>query len=407
MSLRVVHLAYYYGSNTMGAPVAATRLHKALLRAGIDSHFICVVAKETGENVHCVPGCWLFERLFYIVTRGLWLLSRVFFGRVIMANIVPLWGFSKTIRMLAPDVIHIHLIAQDMLSFRQIESFPCAYVYTLHDLTPIIATDTHPWSDMRFIEGYDSRNSTLIERWMFSRKKDFVQRVNPVFTAPSKWSLRLFEKSLIGHGRKVWLIPNVNAAVFSYDPLLRRPHKDFVMIFGAFGGRSSKFKGWKDFLSAVSKLPADVREHSIVHVFGESQSDCVECGLRVHFLGFIDSSDALKAAYHRADVYVLPSRQDNAPQVKFEALACGLPVLSFNRSGCAEYINSGENGWVAPDGNVESYAHGIEFFYREFVLGKLEQRRPLISNAYKDKFSEEEIVRRYVDVYKKSLVGDG
>ena len=51
-ALRVVHLAYYYGNNTSGAPVAATRLHQALLRAGVDSHFICVEQRDSGVNVH-------------------------------------------------------------------------------------------------------------------------------------------------------------------------------------------------------------------------------------------------------------------------------------------------------------------------------------------------------------------
>ena len=50
--MRIAHLSYYYGTkNTSGAPIAATRLHRALLEAGVDSHFICVKQLEPEVNV--------------------------------------------------------------------------------------------------------------------------------------------------------------------------------------------------------------------------------------------------------------------------------------------------------------------------------------------------------------------
>ena len=106
-ALRVVHLAYYYGNNTSGAPVAATRLHQALLRAGVDSHFVCVEQRQPGVNVHAVPHSRIVERLFYVITRSIWVLTRLVFGRIVMANAFPLWGFDRVLKMLKPDIIHV------------------------------------------------------------------------------------------------------------------------------------------------------------------------------------------------------------------------------------------------------------------------------------------------------------
>ena len=404
--MRVVHLAYYYGNNTSGAPVAATRLHLALLNAGVDSHFICVDAKEEGPNLHQLPSMQCLNSLFYFITRGMWVLSRIVFGRIIMANILPLWGFDSLMNRLKPDVIHIHLLSLDMLSFGQLEKLKVPCIYTLHDLTSVIATDTHPWDDNRYIFGYTKANSTIIERWMFARKKAFVDAVKPFFTGPSSWVCSLFSRSLIGSGREVKQIPNVNDSVFCYDPAKRSSHKDFVMIFGASGGRRSIFKGWDDLVAAISLLPPEIKNSSIIYVFGEEHPDYVESGIRVHFLGRINSPVDLNIAYHSADVYVLPSRQDNAPQVKFEAFACGLPVVSFDRTGCAEFIVSGENGWVAKDGDAEGFMHGIEFFYEKFKSGEMQQLRVAISDKYFETFSVPKIVSQYCEVYEKCIGGD-
>ena len=57
--MRVAHIAFQYGlNNTGGAAIAATRLHQALLKHGVESHYICVYAREKGENVHELPRGW-------------------------------------------------------------------------------------------------------------------------------------------------------------------------------------------------------------------------------------------------------------------------------------------------------------------------------------------------------------
>jgi glycosyltransferase involved in cell wall biosynthesis len=113
----------------------------------------------------------------------------------------------------------------------------------------------------------------------------------------------------------------------------------------------------------------------------------------------IDEPSVLQNLHHRVDVFALPSKQDNAPQVKFEALIDGLPVIAFDRTGCAEYLENGVNGWVAPDGDYREYAKGIEHFRNLFVCGKLQELRQQIADKTKSKFSEENIVGQYLKIY--------
>lgn len=64
---------------------------------------------------------------------------------------------------------------------------------------------------------------------------------------------------------------------------------------------------------------------------------------RVHFVG--GQPDA-KPYYGAADMLVLPTLYDPFPNVALEALACGLPVITSTKSGAAELVREGENGFV-------------------------------------------------------------
>ena len=401
--MKVVQLCYYYGNNTSGAPVAATRLHRALLRSGIESHYVCIDQREPGENVHVLPRSSLLRNLFYVIVRVFWVLSKALTGKMLMPNILPLVGLEKKIKSISPDVIHVQYIGQDMMSFAQLVALPQPKVFTLHDLSIINAIEPHPCSDRRFADGFTRENSSWLERWMFGRKQTLVSKADMLFTGPSKWICGMFGKSLIGRGHDVCVVQNIIDPAYSYDPSLRSPHEKFTILFGAYGGRSSRYKGWPDLEAALALLPEDVRLNTKVRIFGESAAPENFKGVELEFLGAIREPERLCKEHHGADVFALPSRQDNAPQVKFEAFMTGLPVLAFQRTGCAEYIDHKENGWVAPDGDLKSYAEGLEYFYRLFMSGELDALRPRIAAKANELFAEEAIVRQMCGVYEAAI----
>lgn len=64
---------------------------------------------------------------------------------------------------------------------------------------------------------------------------------------------------------------------------------------------------------------------------------------RTHFVG---AQKELPPFYGAADALVLPTLYDPFPNVALEALGCGLPVLTSYKSGAAELIVNGQNGYV-------------------------------------------------------------
>jgi len=65
-------------------------------------------------------------------------------------------------------------------------------------------------------------------------------------------------------------------------------------------------------------------------------------------------------AYHRADLFVLPTLEDGSPFAVAEAMACGLPVIVTDSCGSAEWVRSGLNGWIVPSGRVEPLAAALQ-----------------------------------------------
>lgn len=66
---------------------------------------------------------------------------------------------------------------------------------------------------------------------------------------------------------------------------------------------------------------------------------------RVRIVGF---APEIRDYYHAADCFILPSYYDPCSLVVFEALACGLPVITTACNGAGEVITEGQEGFVIP-----------------------------------------------------------
>lgn len=74
--------------------------------------------------------------------------------------------------------------------------------------------------------------------------------------------------------------------------------------------------------------------------------------------------DEIYKYYAIADVYILPTIEDNWSLVVPEAMACGLPVATSIYNGChVELIQDGENGFVFDTFNQESITNVLAKFH--------------------------------------------
>ena len=81
------------------------------------------------------------------------------------------------------------------------------------------------------------------------------------------------------------------------------------------------------------------------------------------FIGMVDYDDIYKY-YAVADVFIIPTLEDNWSLVVPEAMACGLPVACSIYNGCyPELCREGENGVVFDPLKKESICHALEAFH--------------------------------------------
>jgi glycosyltransferase involved in cell wall biosynthesis len=79
----------------------------------------------------------------------------------------------------------------------------------------------------------------------------------------------------------------------------------------------------------------------------EARAAALGIGARVQFCGQLASTEAVRAKLDRADLFVLPSRQEGLPRAMIEAMARGLPCIGSSVGGIPELL--AEEDMVPPN----------------------------------------------------------
>lgn len=125
-------------------------------------------------------------------------------------------------------------------------------------------------------------------------------------------------------------------------------------VVGLFVGHNFRLKGLPALLKALARRsridPGGRPLHLLVCGGGRIAPmrrliDRLGLSATVRLVGFATD---IRDYYHAADFCVLPSYYDPCSLVVFEALACGLPVITTEQNGAGEVITQGGEGFVVP-----------------------------------------------------------
>jgi len=312
------------------------------------------------------------------------------------------------------DIIHCHNLhghyfsLDTLLKMSQLKPI----VWTLHDLwavTPYCSQAprkslvngfyTCPINSSRSIMKYFN------QIYLSHHKRQLYKNLSVNLVAPSLWLKNKLTNSVLADKPVSLIHHGVDLDNFyPEDKLkLRRqlalPLDKKIVLFVASGGKDNLWKGWSYAEEVIKRFKnrPDVLFLCIGGVSGQTDS------ANLKFVDYLDSVELLAKYFKTADAFMLTSVAESFALVILEAMAAGLPVVSFEVGVASEVVQHQVNGYLAKYLDSQDLALGLDY-----VLGL---GPSALSNILKfnqvvlqSEFSLPTMVDNYLKLYQK-LIG--
>ena len=404
-----------------GAAVAANRLMDALNNNGVKAKML-VRDKETANTTVVPLKGGLLQRFRFLWER--WCVYyHLHFKRdhlfdLDMANT----GFdiTKLPEFKEADVIHLAWINQGFLSLKDIRKIinsGKAVVWTMHDLWAATGICHFTFG----CEAYKGQchncfylprggKSADLSTRVFNKKKKVYYNSGIHFVACSKWLGNSARQSSLLTGLQLSVIPNpIDTHVFCpKDKRVARLHstlpEDKRIILFVSQRVTMERKGMAYFIKAISLLAErypEMKENTVIAILGGRADEVVsQLALPSFPLGYVKNERQLVDIYNSADVFVIPSLDENLPNTIMESMACGVPSVGFKVGGIPEMIDHQKNGYVASYKDADDLAAGIHWVLGE--ADKEELKRQCMQKVMSC-YSQRSVAMKYVEVYNQAL----
>lgn len=187
-------------------------------------------------------------------------------------------------------------------------------------------------------------------------KKECYENQSITVIAPSQWMKeKAVESDLMGSFAAHQIPYGLDTQTFKQTnkedarEKLRLPLDSRIVLFVA-DSIPVKRKGINILLEAVRTLYVN----NLLLVVVGRQWNVPEKMPAHRYLGEVESEEEMSLIYSAADVFVVPSTEDNFPNTVLESLACGTPVVGFDIGGVNEQIEYEKNGILCP--KIEPFA---------------------------------------------------
>jgi len=113
------------------------------------------------------------------------------------------------------------------------------------------------------------------------------------------------------------------------------------------------------------------------------------------------AQETLLDEYARAELLVLSSREETAPQIIAQAMACGLPTVSSAAGGVPHMVRDGETALLFPVGDVGACAEQVRRLLADDARrGAMSAR---IAEEARERFHPDAVAAKTVEVYRQVL----
>lgn len=409
--MKVLHIG---NEITGGAGLAMNRIHRCLVSKGIDSKVLCLKRGHSALDER-IYGFLDDERVDGKVNRNLLAaaLNRLHIystpyykaandvGRLqkhhaMVSSPYSCYRVDQAKLVEEVDIVHLHWVANfiDYPTFFSKVRKPI--VWTLHDENPAIGywhcrVDI-PKTFSQAERDTDNKILKLKAQYMSQAKSLHLVSLSAEY---DKW----FSTSTAFCGRQHYVIPNsVDGDVFQRHGRseIRKIYgisdSDKVLVF-AVQGIGQRRKGLHDLFEAMSILK---RDDIVIICIGQGELPPIEIPNRIIRTGKIEDLNLLSAFLSAGDLFVAPSLAETFGQTLVEALACGLPVVSYPNSGAKDIVTA-EDGVLCNEFSVEALVAALtEALSKEYDTMDLR-------NRVLTRFSPEKVAQCYINLYESIM----
>lgn len=207
---------------------------------------------------------------------------------------------------------------------------------------------------------YISERSSPFYKWR--RQMDLVNRfaftINPPDGVIAQTNIAAeYQKRKLPKNTKITVIPNAVRNITLHPEIAR---KNWILAVGRLDDNLKGFDRLIDAFTLCETSNWQLVFAGALETAGLLQQQAERLGLtdRIVFLGKIENMDEV---YAQASIFVIPSRSEGFPNALCEAMAAGLPCISFDfTAGPRDIISNGVNGIIVPDGDLQQLATAID-----------------------------------------------
>lgn len=349
--LRILHLA---SSGSGGAGIAASRMHNAMLKHNFESTIISRGGLSSKSmNSSLKPGIVKLFNSKAITLFQSKVLQKDNLMTPFSLNCVP----KELIDFINPNIIHIHsfynLIDLDGLK-KILERKNCQVFITLHDQRFLTGGCHYSGECVGYLSECINCPSTykLFQRYIHKQKVKstdiFNDSENVTFMAPSNWLVRMFLEINNSKSNPILQVHNPIPAVILKSEVKNDGgsliiNGDKISIAFIAEKLANPLKGINIFINSLEFIDIEKRRNLLICFIGNGLPKLLEDQLKKMQVSFevlyFSRYDDLANKLRRIDHVVVPSTQDNSPNVVAEALMNGCNVIGSDVPGIKEILN--------------------------------------------------------------------
>ncbi|GAB4181701.1 MAG: glycosyltransferase [Roseiflexaceae bacterium] len=418
--LKVVHLS----TNDVagGAARAAYRLHQGLQRLGHQSQMLVANKSSSDPQVLAfAPPRDPIGRVARHLRRSAMNRDMARYQATRPAGLEPFsddrsMHAGAVVRQIPTcDIINLHWVAGfvDYTNFFRVASQRAPIVWRLSDINPFTGGCHYDEGCGRFSRScgacpqLGSTDPNDLSAAVLRRKQAALASIPQGrlhIVALSRWIAEEARRSKLFRDLPISIIPNgIDPHTFApRDTLAARQALGIaadqrVVMFSA-GSVTNRRKGFAELVEALRGLGA--REDLTLVSLG-SGKQTLDLPFRHLALGHTSDDNLIAQVYSAADLFVIPSLQENLPNTALEAMACGTPVVGFDAGGIPDLVRHGHTGLLVPVGDVAGLGQAIATLLNEpnrLAAMALEGRRVVLAD-----YTPELQVQRYVELYHRLI----